>query len=270
VTNTGDGDLDIGTSAQGKRWEFFTFGRLLEKGYSVFIPAVDNEGIDCLVDVGHGRYKEVQVKSSARGTFIVRNFEARDGYYIVCVLAGPHSQQPEEVWVIPSKLFGKLGHSTKDGGAQLAIGKPLSANYETLREHRDNFDHLLKGASEEVKSAVHQASKRVEGPHLKRADYEREVLELLSSDPAAGMPTRVIITNLEHRMRDRFSKADLEPTKGTKGKSNRKRWEVTARFAIYQGLKKKGLISSDGKSGWIITLKGRASIGKDLVEFLNR
>jgi hypothetical protein len=263
VTNKKDSeDLDIGTSAQGKRWEFFTFGKLLEKGYSVFIPAVDNEGIDCLVDVGHGHYKEIQVKSSARGTFSIRNFEARDSYYIVCVKAGPHSQQPEDVWVVPSKLFGKLSHSTKDGGVQLGIGKPLTTNYETLREHRDNFDHLLKGASEEVKSAVYQATKKVEGPHFKQPDYEREVLELLASPEAAGMPTRVIIRNLEHRMRDRFSKADLEPTEGTKGRSNRKRWEVTARFAIYQGLKKKGLIAPEGDGGWIITPKGRASIGK--------
>src|SRR2546428_11414080 len=117
---SGNEASDIGTSAQGKRWEFFTFGRLLEKAYSVFLPAVDNEGIDCLVDVGHWRYKEIQVKSSARGTFSVRNFESRDSYYIVCVLAGPHSQQPEDVWVIPSELFGKLGHRTKDGGARLA------------------------------------------------------------------------------------------------------------------------------------------------------
>jgi hypothetical protein len=262
-------ELDIGTSAQGKRWEFFTFGKLLEKGYSVFIPAVDNEGIDCLVDVGHGRYKEIQVKSSARGIFIVRNFEPRDSYYIVCVRASPHSQQPEEVWVVPSKLFGKLGHSTKDGGVQLSVGKPLSENYETLREHRDNFDRLLKGASEEVKRVVYQATKKVEGPHLKQPDYEKEALEILAEDKSPPMTTWVLVHELERRLKDRFSKADLEPTSGTKGKSNRKRWEVTARFAIYQGLKKKGLIDPEG-DGWVISPKGRALIGKDLIEFLNR
>jgi hypothetical protein len=269
MTEEGE-DAEIGTSAQGKRWEFFTFGRLLEKGYSVFIPAVDNEGIDCLVDVGHGRYKEIQVKSSARGIFIVRNFEPRDSYYIVCVRASPHSQQPEEVWVVPSKLFGKLGHSTKDGGVQLSVGKPLSEKYETLREHRDNFDHLLKGASEEVKSVVRQASKRVEGPHLKRPDYEKEILELLAGG-SSPMSTHDIIEDLGYRMNSRFSDADLEPTRGTKGKSDRSRWEVTARFAIYQGLKKKGLIETRGKKNeWYVTPKGLASIGKNVVEFLNR
>jgi hypothetical protein len=57
-------------------------------------------------------------------------------------------------------------------------------------------------------------------------------------------------------MQSRFSKADLEPTKGTKGKSNRKRWEVTARFAIYQGLKRKGLIVTVGKNMRISHPKG--------------
>ncbi len=64
-------------------------------------------------------------------------------------------------------------------------------------------------------------------------------------------------------MNSRFSDADLEPTKGTKGKSNRSRWEVTARFAIYQGLKKRGLIETRRKKNeWYITPKGREALVK--------
>jgi len=58
-------------------------------------------------------------------------------------------------------------------------------------------------------------------------------------------------------MRGRFSTADLEPTGGTKGKSNTPRWEATARFALYVGLKKKGLINAVSKNQWVITANGR-------------
>src|SRR5437660_1071792 len=58
--------------------------------------------------------------------------------------------------------------------------------------------------------------------------------------------------------------ADLEPTGGTKGKRNTPRWKATARFAIYVGLKKKGLISAVSKNQWVITAKGRELISKKM------
>lgn len=123
-----------------------------------------------------------------------------------------------------------------------------------MRLYRDYFDQLLEGATEEVKKIVHQASKRIEEPHLKQPDYEREILLLLSNKPAP-MTTRDIIAELEGRMKRRFSRADQETTGGGKP-----RWEMTARFGIYQGLKKRGAIVAKSKNQWIITDKGRAEL----------
>jgi len=118
--------------------------------------------------------------------------------------------------------------------------------------------------SRQEEKVLQRASNKVESPHLRQQDYEREVLALLS-ETTASMPVRTIIQGLERRMRDRFSTADLEPTGGTRGKSNTPRWEATARFAIYVGLKKKGLISAVSKNQWVITAKGRELISKRVV-----
>jgi len=117
--------------------------------------------------------------------------------------------------------------------------------------------------SGQAETVVQRASKRVASPHLRQQDYELEVLALLS-ETTTPMPIRVIIQELERRMKGRFSEADLEPTGGTKGKRNTPRWKATARFAIYVGLKKKGLISAVSKNQWVITAKGRELISKKM------
>jgi len=109
-----------------------------------------------------------------------------------------------------------------------------------------------------LQKPVQRTAKKVEGPHLKQKDYEREVLTSLS-EMTEPMPARAIIQELERRVKNRFSEADLQATEGTKGKSNLPRWEATARFAIYQGLKKKGLITAMSKNQWVIAPKEETS-----------
>jgi hypothetical protein len=262
MTSTDEGEeVEIGTGAKGKQGELIVLGELLRRKYQVYTPMVDS-GIDCLVDIGEGNYKEIQIKyRENEPIFQARRFKPRDNFYFVCYLKTLHG---DDFWIVPSKIFEQRAHPTKVRNhdyLQLRIGREGSEAYASFREYRQNFDVLLTGASKEIRKLVEQASKRVEGPHLKQPDYEREVLELLA-DETAPLPALVIIKELEQRMQARFSRADLAPTKGTKGKSNRKRWEVTARFALYQGLKRKGLIAAEGKNKWVISPKGRALIGK--------
>lgn len=247
---------DLGSTTKGKRWEFIIIGKLLEKGFSVYLPAVDT-GIDCLVGSGDGNYKEIQIKyREDRGVFSVRNFQPRKNYYIVCVLS---TRYEDDLWVIPSGVFSKLGHPGKEDSFQLTIGKPGSDTYETLRAYRSNFEELLSGASHEVRRTVEQVSKKIEGAHFKQSDYEREVLAILSQEPNP-LRAKEIVGKLRERMRDRFSKADLEVTKG-----NIPRWVKTARFAIFQGLKRQGLIEPKAKNQYVITPKGREYLAKNQV-----
>ena len=104
-------------------------------------------------------------------------------------------------------------------------------------------------------------SKKLESPHLKQQDYESEILMLLS-ETTMPLPVRAIIQDLERRMRSRLSTTDLEPTRGTRGRANTPRWEATARFALYVGLKKKGLINAVSKNQWVITANGREFVSK--------
>src|SRR5207245_7483868 len=129
------------------------------------------------------------------------------------------SLQAKTEVVSESNQYGPLGEITQEDSSSLPI------------KYDRNFD------SRQVETVVQRASKRVASPHLKQQDYELEVLALLS-EKTAPMPIRVIIQELERRMKGRFSEADLEPTGGTKGKRNTPRWKATARFAIYVGLKK--------------------------------
>ena len=125
-----------------------------------------------------------------------------------------------------------------------------SRQIERPNEHKD-------GPAPSIAPVTHpRTQKRVDGPHLKQEDCEREILELLSelTEPNTA---REIIQKLQSRLKERFSKADLEPTEGTTGRSNLPRWQATARFAMYQGLKKKGLIAAASKNQWAITPKGR-------------
>lgn len=55
-----------GTLAQGKIGELETTKRFLERDIMVYLPAVDNQGIDMIADFG-GKLQKIQVKTSSRG-----------------------------------------------------------------------------------------------------------------------------------------------------------------------------------------------------------
>ena len=81
-------------------------------------------------------------------------------------------------------------------------------------------------------------------------DYEKEILAILANQKAP-LTSREIIARIKERMVAKFSEADLERVS-----HDRVRWEATARFAIYQGLKKRKLIEAKSKNQWLITSKG--------------
>ncbi len=83
-------DLEIGTDTKGKQGELIVLGELLRRGYKVYTPMVDS-GIDCLVDVGEGNYKEIQIKyRENEPIFQARRFKPRDNFYFVCYLKTLH------------------------------------------------------------------------------------------------------------------------------------------------------------------------------------
>jgi hypothetical protein len=258
---------ELGSATKGKEAELIVLGKLLERGFKVYTPLVDT-GIDCLVDVGKGTYKEIQVKSreGTEPTFLARKFQPRDNFYFVCFLRG---KRDDDYWILPSKVFSDMGSKStvknKDY-VTLRIGKEGSESYASLAKYHSNWGLLVSGATTEIKRTVERASQRVEGKHLSQGDYETEVLKLLRQK---NLPVgrKEIIAELKNALGSRFSGADLAILKNRKA-----RWENTARWAI-SGLASQKLIERQGKNQWVITEKGRTvltAFGDLLMEKLNR
>jgi len=235
------------SGVKGKLGELKGLGALLQFGYSVYTPVVDT-GIDCLVDVGKGNYKEIQVKySQDRGLFQVRDskFQPRDSFYIMC-------STPQTYWLIPSKLFSKMAAHTT-GYLRLQIGKEGTTSYEALRNYRENLNQLLTGAPRDTRQTVTTVRERIKGPHLKQKDYESMILQGLTHEKRP-MTGKQIIEFIWYAFHDKFSEADM-----AKLKSGGTRWEKTARWAV-TNLAAKGFIEATEKNQYVFTDKGRVLV----------
>jgi len=243
---------ELGSTAKGKQAELQIFGELLKRGHQVYTPMIDTEGIDCLVDVGDGRYKEIQVKYREKSPlFQVRKFKPRDSFYIICCLGlGTEGK----IWVIPSKIFDQLGNTAKANGREytrLAIGREGSDSYEKLIQYYGNFHQLLRGATKEVLQVVQRASKKIlEGPHFKQRDYEFQILEILSFSDKT-LSRKEMVQKVYESMKGKFSPLDRERVAG-----GGIRWKDTAQWAI-SSLKLRGMIGLKGKNQYVITDAGK-------------
>lgn len=251
-------DEDIGTGAKGKLGELRVIGELLARGFKVYLPQVDT-GIDAVVDVGDGNYREVQIKYREKiPIFNARSFKPRDNFYVVCWFIGSNGS---DYWIIPSPVFRSLAKETKRNGKsyfQLGIGKEGSKTYEELAPYHHTFGHFLKGASISVQKEVRNATRaRVEGEHLSARDLELAILRELDGE-SKPISTKNIIDRLSSSIGGMFHEADLETNKSDR----RPRWEKNTRFVIYQNLKRTQLIEAKSKNQWVITNKGRVRLSE--------
>jgi hypothetical protein len=240
---------ELGSATKGKEAELLVLLKLLERGFKVYTPMVDT-GVDCLVDVGGGTYKEIQVKSreGTEPTFRSKAFKPLPTSYFVCVLRGKRN---EDYWVIPSKVFAEKGTVSKVGKKEyilLRIGKEGSPSYSEFAKYHD-WGTLLSGATKEIKKTIQRAFKRVEGEHLTKTDYETESLRILAV-ATTPLGRKEILAELKDRLGHKFKLADVEILK------TRSRWETYARFAI-STLAINGMIEPRERNQWVITEKGR-------------
>lgn len=107
----------------GKRQEFGAIAELLRRGYDVYVTLVDDQGIDCVVRQGPGRYFDVQVKArsasvtSRNAAFFpqLKIAEPRENY--IFVLYAEAIGERGTYWVIPSLhlVRPKFGLTIKSG-----------------------------------------------------------------------------------------------------------------------------------------------------------
>ncbi len=101
----------------GKRIEFWIIGQMLKQGLDVYIPLVDDNGIDAIVRRPDGTFTEVQIK--ARSLDVIPG----DGALFSAIVHAPrenywfvfYSERMESIWIMTSEEFIEHANENKNG-----------------------------------------------------------------------------------------------------------------------------------------------------------
>ncbi|MCR9531717.1 restriction endonuclease [Vibrio alginolyticus] len=101
----------------GKRMEYWIAGLMLKEGIDVYMPLIDDNGIDAVIRKPDGTFIEVQIKARSKDVsmgdaalFAAITHEPRDNYYFVF-----YSERLEQFWIMSSEDFIKESNQNKTG-----------------------------------------------------------------------------------------------------------------------------------------------------------
>ena len=101
----------------GKRMEYNIVGRMLMEGLDVYMPLVDDHGVDCVIKQEDGTFIEVQIKARstevANGNaalFAAITHELTDNFYFVF-----YSERLDLMWILSSEEFLNEAVTNKKG-----------------------------------------------------------------------------------------------------------------------------------------------------------
>ena len=117
----------------GKRMEYWVAGLMIKEGFDVYMPLVDDKGIDIIVRRKDETFVEVQVKArskdvimSTAASFGPIRHEQRNNYYFVF-----YSERLDMFWIMTSEEFIKES-------VQKKTGKYIGQRYIQLNGIRKN------------------------------------------------------------------------------------------------------------------------------------
>ena len=91
----------------GKRMEYNLIGRMLMEGVDVYVPLVDDHGVDAVVKKADGTFIEIQIKARSRDVaagdaalFAAITREPRENFYFVF-----YSERLDMMWILSSQEF---------------------------------------------------------------------------------------------------------------------------------------------------------------------
>ena len=91
----------------GKRMEYNLVGQMLMEGLDVYLPLVDDHGVDCVIKKEDGTFIEVQIKARsaevAQGDaalFAAITHELTENFYFVF-----YSERLQMMWILSSEEF---------------------------------------------------------------------------------------------------------------------------------------------------------------------
>ncbi len=95
------------TAGFGKRMEYFVLGRMLKEGLDIYVPLVDDFGIDAVIRKSDGSFIELQIKARSQDVvfgdaalFAAITHEVRSNYYFVF-----YSARLDKTWIMSSQEF---------------------------------------------------------------------------------------------------------------------------------------------------------------------
>lgn len=102
----------------GKRIEYWVIGLLLKQGFDVYVPLVDDQGIDAIIRSDNGKIIDLQIKARGRGVAFgdaalfaaIDHLEMRSNYYFLF-----YSERLEIMWLMSSADFIAHAHQNKAG-----------------------------------------------------------------------------------------------------------------------------------------------------------
>lgn len=101
----------------GKRMEYYVLGLMLKEGIDLYVPLVDDFGIDAIIRRPDGTFIELQIKARSNDVifgdaalFAAINHEVRPNYYFLF-----YSSRLEKTWIMSSEEFCKESVLNKTG-----------------------------------------------------------------------------------------------------------------------------------------------------------
>ncbi len=95
------------TAGFGKRMEYNLVGKMLMEGLDVYLPLVDDHGVDCIIKKQDGTFIEVQIKARSRevengnaALFAAITHDSTPNFYFVF-----YSERLDKMWILSSEEF---------------------------------------------------------------------------------------------------------------------------------------------------------------------
>jgi hypothetical protein len=106
------------TAGFGRRMEYWIIGRMLKEGLDVYVPLVDDFGIDAIIRKSDNSFIEVQIKARSSSVIpgdaalfaAIVHPEMRPNYYFVF-----YAERMEAMWIMSSEEFIREAAQNKNG-----------------------------------------------------------------------------------------------------------------------------------------------------------
>ena len=101
----------------GKRMKYNLVGRMLMEGLDVYLPLVDDHGVDCIIKRADSSFIEIQIKARSNevtdgdaALFSAITHELTPNFYFVF-----YSERLDSMWIMSSEEFWKECVTNKNG-----------------------------------------------------------------------------------------------------------------------------------------------------------